>query len=314
MRPSLELRFAFTQRDTPALRRRIESDLTRIVERVRECDPHLDALVLTGGFSRGEGTALDDAPVNDYDLLAIRMRPGGGPIPSLSLSLSQELGIEVDVLPVWRERLPFVGRKLFWLDARLGARVIWGDPRALATLRSFGDVAPREIARLLGNRAAGLLLALPAPGDAPDDVQRDLQATKAILAVMDATLLHQGRYAPTLRARLALTRDHPDHATFARAVAWKLAPSPTPEGWWEAARDALLRAVDATHARAHRDGLVEHVFHAAKALRLAASPSQAVRSRAWELLAQSRWPIGPPVPAWTSVKRDFFHARARTLQ
>ena len=306
-----ELPFPFTERDTPALRRRIQGDLALVTERARSADPAYRALVLTGGFSRGEGTARADAPVNDYDMVVVRDLPGEGPYPQLHHELSQELGIEVDLLPIWGWRLPRVGRKLFWLDARLGARVIDGDPRALSGMRRFDQVDPGEVPRLLGNRAAGLLLALPGAGEAPDAAQRDLQATKAVLAAMDAALLHAGHYAPTMRERLHLSRDHADHAVFARAVEWKLRGT-VDAPVWEAARDVLLRAVDATASWPYADGALAHVLHAVKARRITASPSQAVRRRAWSLLKRCSWPDGPP--AWREEKSAFFAARALTLQ
>lgn len=334
-RPPPDLSFAFTEHDTPALRRRIEGDLARIAQRAAGADPALVALVLTGAFSRGEGTARRDAPVNDYDLVAIRATPGGADVyETIAAQLTRELGIHVDLLPVLQRRLPFVGRKLFWLDLRLGGRVIAGDPRALDGLRAFppGEISHAEIARLLGNRAAGMLLSIPARGEAPDPDQRDLQATKAVIAAMDAILLREGRYATTLRDRLAMTVDHPDHESFREAIAWKLSPGATLRaGWWEHARDVLLRAVEETQARAARDGIVEHALHALRARRLRPSPSQAVRRAAWDLLSLSTFPQGPAdLPGasaivrrlaaehadqdWASLKRTFFQARARTLQ
>ncbi|HUR67798.1 MAG TPA: nucleotidyltransferase domain-containing protein [Candidatus Thermoplasmatota archaeon] len=333
--PLLRLDFAFTEADTPDVRRRIASDLAHIARRAHALDARLDALVLTGGFARGEGTVRDGAPVNDYDLIAVRSRPGGdGIYRRLGEHLTSEVGLEVDLMPVWRARLPYVGRKLFWLDLRLGGRVVSGDPRALEKLRVFhvARVSRGEIARLLGNRAAGMLLSLPAPGEAPDPRQRDLQATKAVLAAMDATLLDQGIYAPGMRERLSLTAAHRDHETFATAVEWKLRPHhPLPATWWERARDVLLRAVDETHARRGRDGVVEHLMHTAKARRVASSPSQAVRRVAWDLLSISTFPDGPAdLPGavtmvrrlgfapgggdWGALKRTFFSARSRTLQ
>lgn len=316
--PHARLGFPFTEHDTLPLRARIEGDLTYVAQRVHAADPHLRALVLAGGFSRGEGTAIDHAPINDYDLVAIRARPGGGALyRELAPRLSSELGIEVDLMPIWQRRVPHVGQKLFWLDMRLGGRVIFGDERALDALPRFSHVSRSEIARLLGNRAAGMLLSLPADGETPDERQRDLQATKAILAAMDATLLSRDEYAPRMRERLELTHGHPHHALFRAAVEWKLRPTlALPAGYWERARDALLHAVDETHARDARDGPVEHALHLARAKRLRASPSQAVRRAAWDLLARSTWPRGPEgeLATWSTVKREFFAARAMTLQ
>ena len=314
MQPSLD--FPFTEQDVPKAREVIERDLRAVCDAVARADPRLDALVLTGGFSRGEGTVRDGRPVNDYDLVAIRRGAGGDALyRGLGHRLSRDVGIEVDLLPVARARLPHVGRKLFWLDARLGGRVIWGDADALRRLPAFApaDLPPLEPARLLGNRAAGLLLALPTPDDPQPPEQCDLQATKAALAAMDATLLARGRYAPRMRERLALLHGHPDHATFARAVAWKLAGAWEPLGapWWREARDALLRAVDATRARHADDGLAEHAMHLLRARRPALHPSRAIRREAWDLLARSDYPAGP-AGGWD--KKDFFARRGRTLQ
>ena len=328
------LEFPFTENDTPEVRRRIAGDLAHVARRAHAADPHLRALVLTGGFSRGEGTVRHGEPVNDYDLLAIRSRPGSARLyRELGHKLSEEVGIEVDLLPVWSARLPFVGRKLFWLDVRMGARVVSGDRHALNRLRRFpaADVTRAEVARLLGNRAAGMLLSLPAEGEPEDAHQRDLQATKAVLAAMDAVLLHRGQYAAKMRHRVALTKEHRDHLTFQTAVEWKLRPHyALPDGWWERARDTLLRAVDETRAREARDGIVEHALHAVKARRFVYSPSQQVRRAAWDILAISTFPHGPadlplatrtvgrlgaaPGLGWSALKRGFFTARARTLQ
>lgn len=329
--PEIRLDFPHAEDVSLAAEIRIRTDLAAIARRVAHEDRHLHALVLTGGFSRGEGTVRHDAPVNDYDLVAIRRAPGaGGLYQRLGHDLTEEIGLEVDLMPVWKARLPFVGRKLFWLDVRLGGRVLVGDPGALDAIRRFtpADVDRAEIARLLGNRAAGLLLALPGP-DAPVDVEmRDLQATKAVLAALDATLLHQGLYAPRLRERLALTLGHPDHALFSTAVEWKLkGRADLPADWWDEAAACLLRAVDATGARRMRDGPVEVLIHLLRARRLRFSPSRAVRETAWELLAMSRFPHGPregqaalprlgveEATSWPRLKERFFEVRAKTLQ
>jgi len=305
--------FAFTERDSPEIRARIAHDLGTIVDAVRAADPHLVALVLTGGFSRGEGTVRDGAPINDYDLVAVRSRPGGDArMQALGNRLSDEIGLEVDLLPVWRARLPRVGRKLFWLDLRLGGRVLDGDPSVLASLPQLspGDLDPVEGARLLGNRAAGLILALPAPSELPDARLVAIQSAKAVLAAMDATLLHEGLYAPTLRGRLALSKGHPRRDLFARAVEWKLSGGGAPEVAWTDARDALLDAVEATGAWRARDGWTERCYHLLRAKRVAMHPSTSIRRQAWSLLRETAWPA-PPTP---DAKPRFFAARALTLQ
>lgn len=312
LRPDARLDFPFTEADDPPARSRIERDLRHVVRRVAEADPHALALVLTGGFSRGEGTVRDGAPVNDYDLVAVRAHPGSGPLGAIAHELSEDVGLEVDLMPVWHRRLPLVGRKLFWLDLRLGGRAIAGDGTVLARVRSFEapDLHPRERARLLGNRAAGLLLAVPPEGGPHDAHQRDLQATKAVLAAMDARLLHRGLYAARLRDRLALAADA-DRPLYETAVEWKLTGrARLPDDWWSLARDALLRAVDATHAAYAADGPSEHAFHLLRARRPALHPSQRVRREAWLALKATSW---PQLPAGFD-RAAFLGRRAKTLQ
>lgn len=317
--PEVLLDFAFTEHDAPDVRKAIESDLGTIARRVAKADPALVALVLTGGFSRGEGTTRHGRPLNDYDLVAVRARPGGGALYSaLHRDLTRAVGIEVDLMPIWRARVPRVGRKLFWLDLRLGGRVIAGDEGALDRIPKFAaaDLSRLEGPRLLANRAAGLLLAVPGPGQVVDGTLVDLQATKAALAAMDARLLAAGRYAATLRERLELARGMPDHDIYARAVEWKLGGSAGPLGaeWWRACKAALLRALEDTRAEEVRDGLAEVAVHIVRARRLAWQPSRRERREAWRLLRSCEFPDGPPVADWPAARAAFFERRARTLQ
>lgn len=331
----LRTAFAFTERDTPQTRARVEADLVSIVDGAFANDDHLVAVVLTGGFSRGEGTVREGEPVNDYDLVAVRSRPGGAELyADISHALTQRVGIEVDLMPVWRRRLPFVGRKLFWLDLALGGKVISGPADVLDRVRRFPPdrVSRHEVARLLGNRAAGLLRAVPGAGEPIDEREKLLQATKAILAAMDARLLHEGRYAAGLRDRLALAGGMADHDAFTTAVEWKLSGAEKDPGddWWERARDVLLRAVDDTAAASARDGLVEHVFHLLRSRRWRSSPSRALRVATWDVLRATTFPEGPGDPEaaraalarvgrveaapWPDLKKRFFELRATTLQ
>lgn len=344
MLPRLD--FPFTETDTPALRARIARDLSLISQRCALADKHLDALVLTGGFSRGEGTARDDAPLNDYDLVAVRSRPGGArAYRALSEALTAQLGIHVDLLTVARARLPHVGAKLFWLDLRLRGRIILGDERVLSELRPLHatDITRREVARLLGNRAAGLLLATtsappatatgreaeaggkvggatesletPRGRGAAEVAMSDLQSTKAVLAAMDARLLARGVYAAQVRDRLWLSTHEPDYDIFKKAVEWKLGGSSPLLGddWWSAARGALVRAVDETGSERASDSWQERVFGLFKARTLSWNPSSEIRKRAWTLLRECNQTIAADAE-WPSVTRSFFAARAKTLQ
>lgn len=258
----LHLGFPFTASDTPALRERMTRDLARIVRAVREHDPAALAVILTGGFSRGEGSAWDDAPLNDYDLVVVR----GSPIPrdglydKLSHDLEGELGLHVDLLPAWHRRLRRAGAKIFWYETREAGKVIWGPPDLLRT--TLPPVAPHaipreEAVRLLFNRAAGLLLAYPGPGRPFEPRATLIQSSKALLACIEARLLLAGRYHWSARERLLrfdrIVAAEPRLERLLRAAEWatrfKLDPPEgardvTPEDRWCTAREALLATVD----------------------------------------------------------------------
>lgn len=251
-----------TRRAGPA-EARIRRDLEAITEIARE-DPHLDALLLTGGFSRGEGTVRAGRPVNDYDLVAVRRRPGASAVAPRVEALGEGMGLHVDYLEVWRPRLAFVGPKLFWFDLRHGGRVLHGDPRVLESVPAFRahDLPAEEGLRLLANRAAGLLLAAGGPSTLVD-----VQAAKALLAAADARLVAVGLYAPTTTGRLERFRDLAGRdAEAAEALAWveraaafKLDPDADPlpaVEAWDAARLHLLAALPSV-ACASRAGSLE---------------------------------------------------------
>lgn len=185
----------FTTSDSPALTQRIQRDLDLVVARVREADPHLRALVLTGGFARGEGAVRGGEPQNDYDLVAVRgMGRPKTPYTTIRAGLEEALRIHIDLAPVAAMRIPWVPASIFWYETALRGRVLWGDDDTLQRVRIRRplQIDRREGMRLLVNRAAGLVFATE-----QDDDGRRLQSSKALLGVMDAWMLSQGVFPPT---------------------------------------------------------------------------------------------------------------------
>lgn len=185
---------SYTVHEDPAIRTRIDRDMDRIVRTVQTGDPQLKALVLTGGFGRGEGTVINGEPQNDYDFVAIRRAGSSRPYPEMAQELATRIGLPIDLHPVWAPRLPWVGRSIFWYETALRGRVLFGDPNILRRIRINHEsrISRGEPMRLLANRAAGLLLACE-----PDDRAKSIQACKALLAVVDAHLLIHGTFPPT---------------------------------------------------------------------------------------------------------------------
>lgn len=305
----------YTVRDTPDVVRRIDGDLAKVEAAVRAADPRLRSLVLTGGFARGEGTVLRGVPQNDYDFVAIRStaRPSAA-YPRLQKELEAELGLHIDLAPIATWRLPYVSRSIFWYETAVRGRVVWGeDLLGRIGVRSPGELDRAEGLRLLTNRAAGLLLVTPST----DPHAHRIQAAKALLAALDATLLAAGAFAPTQVERwqaLERLRDEgreprslaPHRRWLSWAFSFKVDPGNAPAAdhreAWGAARKAILQAVPVALAHAglsslqqyaRRDSLVDRAVFLRRsaslpeARRFAAHPTARLRVATLRLLADS---------------------------
>ena len=303
----------YTVADTPELAARIRADLDRAVEVVRRGDGRLRSLVLTGGFARGEGAVLGGRPQNDYDLVAVRAagKPNR-PYPAIREQLERELGLHIDLAPIHPMRLRLVPPTIFWYETALRGRVLWGDD-LLGRIRvvSPSQIDPAEGLRLLVNRAAGLLLSAHQDGPA-----RRLQAAKALLAALDASLLAKGMFPPSQGERwkvfrsLRGTSKAPSCiAPWADWIAWgyryKVEPGAAeprdPAEAWNAAARTLLDAVPGAlrhagmtslEAYGRSDGVVDLLVylsrrHRVPGARAALHPTGRVRVATLRLLAES---------------------------
>ncbi len=309
-----EATMPYTAYDSPTVVARIERDLADIVQTVRAGDPGLKAMILTGGFARGEGAMLDGAPQNDYDLVAIRgLRPARISYGTMREQLETRLAMHVDLAPVPAWRLPFASHSIFWYETALRGRVLWG-PNGSALLaripmRTAAALDPAEGLRLLANRAAGLLLSTAGLYDVR------LQASKALMAALDTNLLAIDSFAPSQTERwrryAALTAAGQAPASLAAHRDWlewayryKIDPAGTPkceaQDAWRAARAAVLDAVPIglrhaglrdLDAYARRDGLWDRLLYLRKsaavpgARRLASHPAAQLRVATLRLLA-----------------------------
>lgn len=262
---------SYTTHDTPDLVQRIESDLAIVLDTLRAGDPYLRALILTGGFARGEGMTLDGAPQNDYDFVAVR---GLGmphvPYDDIRQRLEARLGLHIDLATVQAWRLRWTAPTVFWYETARRGRVLWGD-QVLHRIpqRQPSQLAANEGLRLLANRAAGLLLAT-----AMNDAHAiRIQAAKAILAALDAHLLAAGKFAPSQTERMALVEHlrpcgvlrvkHDERAAWwLWAYQYKINPASAPardaNQAWQAARAAILEALPTALHRAGNRSLAQH--------------------------------------------------------
>jgi hypothetical protein len=179
----------------------------------------LEALLLGGGYGRGEGGVLrsaeGDRPYNDLEFYVflrgnrhLNERRFGRALHVLGEILTPQAGVEVEFKIAALEELRRAPASMFSYDLVVGHRRLLGDERALAGCahhREPRDIPLVEATRLLMNRCTGLLLAkerLARPeftrADA-DFVARNI--AKAELALGDATLAAHGLYHWSARER-----------------------------------------------------------------------------------------------------------------
>lgn len=302
-------RMSYTVDDSPATVARIEGDLAAVRRAVRDADPHVRSLVLTGGFARGEGAMSRGAPQNDYDFVAIRGpgRPRRS-YATVAAGLERQLGLHIDLAPVAAWRLPFVARSIFWYETARRGRVVWGeDLLDRIRVQRAQDLDPREGLRLLANRAAGLLLVTPST----DAHAHRIQAAKGLLAALDAHLLARGLFAPSQTERMRFAAPVLQHAPLRRLRSWvewgyrfKVDPDHAEprdaRKAWQAARRAILDSVPTALHHAgladldayRRDGLADLAVYAMRAGQVPAplvlNPTGRVRVGTLRLLEAAR--------------------------
>jgi len=209
-----------------AVEARIAGDQTLIAESIQALvvPPEFRALVLMGGYGRGEGGYVvrdgRPAPYNDYDYFVVVHRQGGARRRALQDALAHEarvlghqVGVEVDFALLREEGLPQAEYSLMNAEMIWGHRVVAGDPDVLATMppMPFATLPPGEFTRLLLNRGALLLMNQQrlAGGSTLSAQEREVffkYLFKAVLACGDARLAGNRSYHPSYVKKLELLR------------------------------------------------------------------------------------------------------------
>lgn len=195
--------------------RRIDTDQQLIARKVMRAVPaeHFAALILMGGYGRGEGGYImcngSPAPYNDYDYFLVikgmthtKARRFQNDLQSLAHELSDEVGIEVDLAVLRQEQLNNLPFTLMNAEMKWGHRVIAGDAKILKTMPAMPieNLAKGEFVRLMNNRGALLLhnaKQLAGKGENLDPEGRAVffkYLYKAILACGDVLLAANDRY------------------------------------------------------------------------------------------------------------------------
>ncbi len=204
----------------------------------------LDAVVLAGGYGRGEGALRRTGdsqrrPFNDFDLLLVGTRSD---VPSrvlreLRRSLPGILDVDfVDVNYIRASALRKVSPSVFFYELKNGNRILWGTPDALEALPSFesSELPLTEATRLFLNRGLGLLSVLLELVEGRESVVLTGRAavawSKVILAAGDSFLLERRLYHWSYVERMRRLREIAEYSTlevgfadaYASAAAFKL--------------------------------------------------------------------------------------------
>ena len=257
------LRRRFTLDGDEALEWHLERTCARIVSGIRGLVPErkLEAVILGGGYGRGEGGVLSgaagDRPYNDLEFyVAIRGNRHVNEaryrrrLDVLGEILTHLADAEVEFKITSLSEMEARPVSMFSYDLAAGHRLLWGDDSG-GLLAGWGlhrcaeNIPQAEATRLLMNRCSGLLFARvqlerePFTPSASDFVRRNI--AKAQLACGDALLTAFGRYhwSCTERHRRLEALALEKHSAWfdaalrhhAMGVAFKLHPESGPITW-----------------------------------------------------------------------------------
>lgn len=196
----------------------LEQRLARTCDEVRRGvqriipSPKLEALMLAGGYGRGEGgvlkTEAGDQPYNDLEFY-VCLRGNRffnewrytHALHQLAAGLSPSAGVEIEFKVISLADLQRAPITMFSYDLVMGHRWLWGKEELLQHCehhRETGELPMAEATRLLMNRCSGLLFAQEKlqrqawSAEDADFVGRNL--AKARLAFGDAVLACAGQY------------------------------------------------------------------------------------------------------------------------
>jgi hypothetical protein len=170
------------------------------------------ALVLGGGYGRGEGGVMTDgdepAFSNDLDYFLFTDAPEDAGLRDWCRGVerveSAELGIDVEIKCLRPDSIRDPSRSMMFADLVAAHVVVAGDAGFLETLRSgldFSRIQPGEATRLLWNRGSGMFFARCRMGSADGLVFVIRNHAKLKLALGDAWLCLNGLYSPKCRER-----------------------------------------------------------------------------------------------------------------
>jgi hypothetical protein len=220
----------------------------------------IGAIVLGGGYGRGEGGVWRDASeknpdlYNDLDFFLFSDRPGDVDLRAWVKAeedlWTERLGIHVDFAILPPQVLDGASESMMLTDLVMGYRSVFGAVKFVEVAAQYVNPSRLplwEATRLLWNRGSGLFFArcriAEKSQEAGEFVERNQQ--KLALALGDALLCLAGEHDPSVSERgrrfAALTLEHfawnddsqSDrlHKLHRQAVAFKMRPRPVESNW-----------------------------------------------------------------------------------
>ncbi len=253
-------------RDCPEADAIVERAVAAIGREIGEMRiPHLDGVVLGGGYGRGEGGVFEGVAgepprlSNDLDFYVVAdggatradERAISAALAPVGAKWTDELGVDVDFCaPKTPDRLRRDSRRMMLQELVRGYVDVAGRPGtelfAPVRVRPLSELPWIEAVRLLVNRGAGLLFMAGRPDDYAFAARN---IDKCVLGAHDARLMARGDYVWGADARAALLRDR----LYDRALKWKYRPGPAAVCAVSEARAVWLSAADEI-ARSPRRG------------------------------------------------------------
>ncbi len=197
--------------DHPELESRLEAHFGRVADSFREMGRG-QALVLGGGYGRGEGGVMMEASgaqfSNDLDYFLFTGEPEDPELLAWCRAIEKEetglLGIDVEIKCLRAESIVDPSRSMMFADLVAGHVAVAGDAGFLERMKEgldFSRIEPEEATRLLWNRGSGMFFSLCRMGRDEELKFVIRNHAKLKLALGDSWLCLNGLYTPKCRER-----------------------------------------------------------------------------------------------------------------
>ena len=196
----------YTQQTDPTVDTVIEEHLQTICDTITELLPEAEAIILTGGFGRGEGGVFwqngQVIPVNDYDIIIVSDCEKKIDFRTVRQDLAQKIGVDYVDLTVYSSNLAKYKISQLNFDIKYGSQVLQGNPLILERFPQYAavEIPLMDGVKLLLNRIAGLLTSEFEPDITNSFTELKAryyfinQIVKALVAVGDCYLLNWSAY------------------------------------------------------------------------------------------------------------------------